>query len=85
MKTFQFQIILIYLFVILNSINCDKSSDPKCCANATDRRVVVEFASTVVQHEYIVQFKDYYHTEARKKFLKAALDNSEVWLILINN
>ena len=76
MKIVADQIILIYLVVILNCFNCDISSDPKCCANTTDQQIVVEFSSTVVQHEYIVQFKDYYHTDARKKFLKAALDNS---------
>jgi hypothetical protein len=40
----------------------------------------MEFASHVVQHEYIVQFKNYYQKEARANFLRAALDNAEVIL-----
>lgn len=79
MKSLKIRILI--LVVILNSIKCDTTnndSDPKCCANATDQRVVVEFSSNVVHHEYIVQFKNYYQTEARAKFLRAALDNTEV-------
>lgn len=76
---------IIILVVIINSFNCDTdngSGAAKCCANTTDQRVVVEFSSNVVQHEYIVQFKNYYQTESRAKFLRAALDNSEVMKVL---
>lgn len=72
---------ILILVVIFNSFNCDiasSDSDPKCCANTTNQDVVIEFSSNVVQHEYIVQFKNYYQPDARAKFLKAALDNTEV-------
>jgi hypothetical protein len=81
MMEIRFQV-LIYLVVILNSFNCDttntESGEPKCCDNTTNQRVFVEFSSNVVQHEYIVQFKNYYQTEARAKYIKAALESSEV-------
>lgn len=77
MKSLHFPILI--LVVIFNSFNCDiNDNNTKCCANTTNQRVVVEFSSSTVQHEYIVQFKNYYQTEARKKFLKAALDYTEV-------
>lgn len=67
--------ILILVVILFNSIKCE--SDPKC-SNTTEQNVVVEFSSNVVHQEYIVQFKNYYQTEARAKFLRAALDNTEV-------
>lgn len=73
--------IIILVVILFKSFNCDKTSADsglKCCANTTDQRVVVEFSSNVVQHEYIVQFFNYYQTEARAKFLKAALEAAEV-------
>lgn len=74
MKSLEFSVLI--LAVIFNSFECDTiNSDinAKCCANATNKQVAVEFTSNVVQHEYIVQFKHYYQTEARAKFLRAAL------------
>lgn len=68
--------ISVLILLVINSFNCDTSSndfDAKCCANTTNQRVSVEFLSNVVHHEYIVQFKNYYQTEARAKFLRAAL------------
>lgn len=67
--------ILILVVILFNSIKCE--SDPEC-SNTTEQNVVVEFSSNVVHQEYIVQFKNYYQTEARAKFLRAALDNTEV-------
>lgn len=82
MRIFKFTILI--LVVICNLVRCDNdssdSNSPKCCANTTDQRVVVEFSSNVVQHEYIVQFKDYYQALARAKFLKSAIDNAGVTL-----
>lgn len=81
MRTVKFSILI---FVIFNSFNCDTSnneSDPKCCANTTNQQVSVEFSSNIVQHDYIVQFKNYYQKDSRAKFLRAALDNTEVNLI----
>lgn len=80
MRTLEFSVLI--LVVILNSFNCStphhNEADPKCCANATNQRVFVEFSSNVVQHEYIVQFTNYYQKESRAKFLQAALDNLAV-------
>lgn len=79
MKSLRFLILI--LVAIFNSYNCettDKEVDSKCCVNTTDQRVVVEFSTNVVQHEFIVQFTNYYQTEARAKFLRAALDNTDV-------
>lgn len=73
---------LFLVVITLNFLNCDKESDSiddeKGCANATDQQVVVEFASNIVSHEYIVQFSNYYQKESRRKFLKAAFDNNNV-------
>lgn len=81
MKTLKFSI-LILVALNFNSSNCNtphnNEADPKCCANTTNQRVIVEFSSNVVQHEYIVQFKNYYQKESRAKFLQAALDNIQV-------
>lgn len=73
----------LFLVVIsLKFLNCDKESDriegEKCCANATDQQIIVEFSSNVVSHEYIFQFTNYYQKESRRKFLKAAFDNNNV-------
>lgn len=79
MKSSKFPILI--LVVIFNSFNCNKANinnDEKCCTNTTSQNVVVEFSSNVVQYEYIVQFKNYYQTESRAKFLKIALENTEV-------
>lgn len=84
MKRFKFLILI--LVAIFNSLNCEvsrKEVDSKCCVNTTNQRVVVEFSSNVVQHEYIVQFKNYYQTEAREKFLRAALETSNVSNLII--
>lgn len=85
MKSLRFPILI--LVVIFNSFNCDSTSrgnDSKCCANTTDQQIVVEFNSHVVQHEYIVQFKNYYQKETRANFLRAALDNAGVILSTVD-
>lgn len=79
---------LIFFIVILNLFNfnyCDKKSsenaeniETKCCRNITNQQIQVEFTSNVVEHEYIVHFKNYYKKDSRSKFIRSALDNSEV-------
>lgn len=71
------KIFFFFIFVINNLFNCDthESAGEKCCSNATNQQVVVEFTSTVVEHEYIIHFKEYLRTEERQKHIKAALDN----------
>lgn len=74
-------LVLVVIIFNFNSSKCDTSEAvSKCCANTTNQRVFVEFSSNVVQHEFIVQFKDYFQAEARAKFLKAAIDNTDVSL-----
>ncbi|XP_043235326.1 membrane-bound transcription factor site-1 protease-like [Amphibalanus amphitrite] len=54
------------------------------CQPGVGQRVQVEFASSVVEHEYIVGFNNYYTKEARRNFITAALNHSGVvqWKIL---
>lgn len=75
--------ITFFIFVIINLFNCDTQNGAKeeteCCQNATNQQIVVEFSSTVVEHEYIVHFINYYKQETRSKYIKSLLDNySEV-------
>ncbi|KXJ78974.1 hypothetical protein RP20_CCG002845 [Aedes albopictus] len=44
----------------------------------TAQRVVVEFATNVVQNEYIVQFDGYYKRAVREKHIQSALNGSKV-------
>ncbi|CAB3366260.1 Hypothetical predicted protein [Cloeon dipterum] len=58
------------------------------CGNDTDAHKIlkVEFNSDIVKDEYIVAFKKYYKTSARKNFITAALrDSSSEWEILPRN
>ena len=75
----------VIFFAILNLFNfneCDpttsRDDDIKCCNNTTNQQILVKFTSNVVEHEYIVQFKNYYKQDSRIKYIKSALDNSEV-------
>lgn len=55
----------------------------KCCNQTMGQthQVEVEFTTSVVQNEYIVRFNGYYLPQAREKYLKAALNRSQVGLI----
>lgn len=73
--------IIFFIIVIINLFNCDThngAEESKCCQNATNQQIVVEFSSTVVEHEYIVHFIHYYMQETRSNYIKSVLDNSEV-------
>lgn len=73
--------IIFFLLSIIKLLNCDTHNDAneaKCCNNATNQQIVVEFTSAVVEHEYIVHFKNYYKQETRSNYIKKALENSEV-------
>lgn len=79
---------VIFFAVLLNLFNfnkCDPSTsrddEIKCCKNTTNQQILVKFTSNVVEHEYIVQFKNYYKKDSRIKYIKSALDNSEVNVI----
>lgn len=52
----------------------------KCCNQSTNstHRVEVEFTTSVVQNEYIVRFDGYYLPTTREKYVKAALNESQV-------
>lgn len=74
-------LIIFFIFVIINLFNCDTQNgaeEPKCCQNTTNQQIVVEFTSTVVEHEFIVHFTNYYKQETRNKYIKSVLENSEV-------
>lgn len=82
MKNFV-KIFFFFIFLIFNLYNCDThesegGSEEKCCNNATNQQIVVEFTSTVVEHEYIIHFKEYLTTDERKQHIKAALDNQVI-------
>lgn len=73
--------IIFFIFVIINLFNCDTKNgaeESKCCQNTTNKEIVVEFTSTVVEHEFIVHFKNYENSITRSKYIKSVLDNSEV-------
>lgn len=57
---------------------------PLCCNLTSTERVEVEYASKVVENEYIVTFDGYYKTQARASYINAALNNSGIskWKIL---
>lgn len=84
MKKFV-KIFFFFIFVINNLYNCDtqesegSTDEKKCCNNVTNQQIVVEFTSTVVEHEYIIHFKEYLKKEERNKHIRTALDN------LVNN
>jgi hypothetical protein len=80
-----FIIVIICLLNFSSIFHCDTrnneiddSEEVKCCSNLTNQRVFVEFTTNIVQHEFIIQFKHYYKTETRKKYIFSALDNSKV-------
>lgn len=82
-KKLSFVIFLASLLISLNFCDTQNgetttSRDEECCKNATNQQIVVQFTSNVVEHEYIVQFKNYYKQDSRIKYIKSALDNSEV-------
>lgn len=64
-----------------NGIHIKNGSDSKSDPNkkrTTAHRIVVEFATNVVQNEYIVQFDGYYKRAAREKYIQTALNGSKV-------
>lgn len=64
-----------------NGIHIKNGSDSKSDPNqkrTTAHRIVVEFATNVVQNEYIVQFDGYYKRAAREKYIRTALNGSKV-------
>jgi hypothetical protein len=95
MKKRKSFVILFIWFAIINLLNCDtqskseadKQSDegPKCCDNSTSERLIVEFSSSTVEHEYIIHFKNYYKEDTRRKYIISALDNnSEVIDVMLS-
>lgn len=83
--------VIFFILIVINLFNCDTSSsgneihnnivdeiESKCCVNSTNQRIIVEFTSNIVQHEYIIQFKNYYREDSRRNFINSALDNTEV-------
>lgn len=64
----------------------DFLSNTTCCNQTignNTHRVEVEFTTSVVQNEYIVRFDKYYKSQTREKYVKAALNQSQVLLIYL--
>ncbi|XP_062555171.1 membrane-bound transcription factor site-1 protease isoform X1 [Armigeres subalbatus] len=57
---------------------CDSEQQSSNQKRAIPQRIVVEFATNVVQNEYIVQFDGYYKRAAREKHIQSALNGSKV-------
>lgn len=58
-----------------------KTTAVPCCnqiATNETHRVEVEFITSIVQNEYIVRFIAYYLSATRERYLKAALNESQV-------
>lgn len=81
--------IIFFIFIAINLLNCDKSLQNKeddseeeiSSSNSTkpdQRVVVVEFTSSIVQHEYIIHFRNYYKKDTRRNYITSALNNPEV-------
>lgn len=79
--------IIFLILIAINLLNCDKSLQNKDQddrkeennnTNSTNQRIVVEFTTSIVQHEYIIHFKNYYKKDTRRNYITSALDNPEV-------
>lgn len=57
---------------------------PRCCNGQPAQVVSVEFASQIVENEYIVTFNGYYKNKARAGYINSALNGSGVknWTIV---
>lgn len=64
-----------------------KLADSCSSDSLTPHYVKVKFTTQVVRNEYIVAFNAYYKTQARERFIAAALNGSDVsnWKILARN
>lgn len=49
-----------------------------CNTSHPEQRVLLQYSTSVVRNEYIITFKHYYRTNARDKFIKAALRGSGI-------
>lgn len=79
--------IIFFILIAINLLNCDKSlqnkdeyesKEEENSTNSTNQRIVVEFTTSIVQHEYIIHFKNYYKKDTRRNYITSALDNPEV-------
>jgi hypothetical protein len=76
MKKFVLLAFLLINFLYhCNTHESGGEEEPKCCNNVTNQQIVVEFTSTVVEHEYIIHFKEYLSSDERKQHINAALSN----------
>ncbi|KAI1287806.1 Membrane-bound transcription factor site-1 protease [Halotydeus destructor] len=67
---FIFSACLIILSLSQTSATCTQSS-------LEDGRLSVEYSSRIVEHEFIVSFKNLYEAETRLKYISAALDTNQ--------
>lgn len=76
-------IVILVLSLVLHRtfvVSTNTAPPSKCCNSSLNdgSRVEVKFKTTVVQNEYILKFVDYYTPQTREKFIRAALNDSEV-------
>ncbi|XP_072254283.1 membrane-bound transcription factor site-1 protease-like, partial [Pyxicephalus adspersus] len=83
----QLVVILLCLKKHQSSQPGNSSHEPESCNDCSHLTVSVEFASTVVEHEYIVAFNGYFTAKARSKFITSALRSRgiEDWRIVPRN
>ncbi|XP_065285558.1 membrane-bound transcription factor site-1 protease isoform X1 [Dermacentor albipictus] len=56
----------------------DLLTESVCNTSHSEQRVLLQYSTSVVRNEYIITFKHYYRTNARDKFIKAALRGSGI-------
>uniref|UniRef100_A0A2C9JIP8 Membrane-bound transcription factor site-1 protease-like N-terminal domain-containing protein n=1 Tax=Biomphalaria glabrata TaxID=6526 RepID=A0A2C9JIP8_BIOGL len=76
-----------FLFDDLKLTNTRKYEHMQMCNSSfpgQTERLDIEFASSIVDNEYIVTFNGYYKTQARKRFITAAMQEAGItsWKIL---
>ncbi|KAK0044037.1 membrane-bound transcription factor site-1 protease [Biomphalaria pfeifferi] len=76
-----------FLFDDLKLANTRKYEHMQMCNSSFSgqtERLDIEFASSIVDNEYIVTFNGYYKTQARKRFITAAMQEAGItsWKIL---
>lgn len=64
---------------------CETSMSSSSCYDTQE--IQVAFSSTVVENEYIIKFISYYRAPARKNYIGAALNSSNIknWKIILRN
>ncbi|XP_069113191.1 membrane-bound transcription factor site-1 protease-like [Argopecten irradians] len=87
-KSFRLTILLLKLHLLFMMVPGGQLLENIKCNETTPlENIKIEYGSKVVDHEYIVSFNGYYKAQSRKRYLTAALHNSDVtsWKIVPRN